>query len=100
MNCLDDIAGVVDSSASVNIPQLVGSQEGEVVVKCYNWVEMFQPHFRKLKHIKSYQHYHFDLSMPGTVSFKVASDSEVETINLLKTPAWSPQASDLPQQIS
>ena len=99
VNCLDDIAGVVDSSASVNIPQLVGSQEGEVVVKCYNWVEIFQPHFQKLKHIKSYQHYHFDSSMPGTVSFKVASDSEVETINLLKTPAWSPQASDLPQQI-
>ena len=97
VSCLDDIAEVVDSSAHVNIPQLVGTQEGDILVKCYDWATMFKPHFRKLKHIKSYRHFMFDSSTPGVVCCKVVSDSEVELIDLLKT--WSPTASDLPPQI-
>ena len=58
---------------------------------------MFKPHFRKLKHIKSYRHFMFDSSTPGVVCCKAVSDSEVELIDLLKT--WSPTASDLPPQI-
>ena len=99
MSCLDDIAGVVDSSACVNVPQLVGTQEGEVLVQSFDWAGMFAPHFRKLQGIKSYHHFHFDSTKPGVVTCKVAVDSEDKIVDLRKTPHWSPQASDLPQPI-
>lgn len=66
VSCLDDIAMVVDQSAKVNTPQLVGTQEGEILVPSYNWSEMLGPHFRKVKNIKTY-HFCFDASMPGKV---------------------------------
>ena len=44
-----DIAEVVNNSANANVAQLVGTQEGEVLVPFYDWAAMFAPHFRKLK---------------------------------------------------
>ena len=100
VGCLDDIAAVVDSSARVNVPQLVGTQEGDINVQCYDWARMFAPHFSKLKNIKKYQHFSFDSSTPGIIQFRVKSDSEVERIDLLKSAAWSPPASDLPEPVT
>ena len=99
VSCLDDIAAVVDRSASVNVPQLVGTQEGEMLVPSYNWAEMFAPHLRKLKNIKSYQHFRFDSSTPGVVHFRHTSDSEEDRVDLRKNLSWSPSATDLPQLI-
>ena len=99
VSCLDDIAEVVDNSAIANVAQLVGTQEGEVLVKCHNWAAMFAPHFRKLKNIKSYHHFRFDSSTPGAVHFKATSESEEEIIDLLKNKDWSPTLSDLPEPI-
>lgn len=36
VSCLDDIVKVVESSAHVNMAQLVGTQEGENIVPTYN----------------------------------------------------------------
>ena len=91
VSSLDDIAEVVDTSASVNIPQLVGSEEGEISVTSYNWAEMFEPQFKQLRHIKSFHHFSFNSSRPGCVSVKSRVDGEEETIDLRKHPAWSPQ---------
>ena len=96
VGCLDDIAQVVDSSASANVAQLVGTQEGEMVVQMYDWTGMFAAHFCKLKNIKAYHHFRFDASMPGAVFFKATSNSEEEMIVLQKNTTWSPVASDLP----
>ena len=98
VGCLDDIVDVVNSSASANVAQLLGTQEGERVVSSYNWAEMFGPH-HKLKIIKTYQHFRFDASMPGVVHYKTSSDSEEQMIVLLKNTAWSPQASSLPNPV-
>ena len=84
-----DIAQVVNDSASANVAQLVGTQEGVVVVQSYNWTGMFAGHIQKLKHVKQY---HFDASMHGAVSFKRASDSEEDTIVLLTNRSWSPSS--------
>lgn len=57
---LADIEKLVhDSSpvAHVNIPQLVGHENGEACFKTYNWQEHLAQYFRKLPQIKSYQHF-------------------------------------------
>ena len=37
VGCLDDIVRVVEESAEVNHAQLVGAQDGTVIVPTYNW---------------------------------------------------------------
>ena len=37
VGCLDDIAKVIDQSASMNHPQLVGDQQGNVIVPVYDF---------------------------------------------------------------
>ena len=60
VNCLEDIARVVESSAHVNTAQLVGTQEGETIVPTYDWAGLFTTHLRKLMHLKKYHHLCFD----------------------------------------
>ena len=38
VGCLDNIDKVVSNSSAVNNPQLVGAQDGSIVVPMYNWV--------------------------------------------------------------
>ena len=54
VDCLDDIAKVVQGSAEVNEVQLVATQEGEVLVPIYNWADFFHSPFNQsaLKGIK------------------------------------------------
>ena len=46
VSCLDDIVKVVEASATCNVAQLVGDQQGNVLVKTYNWLDFFDAHFR------------------------------------------------------
>jgi hypothetical protein len=100
VSSLDDIARVVDQSAKANVPQLVGTQEGDILVHAYDWAGIFAPHFKKLKNIKTYHHFHSDSSTPGVVRVKVAADSEEETLNLLKSTSWHPEPSTLPETVT
>ena len=56
---LDDIANCVSLSSFVNVPQLVGSLDGSVFVKTYNWSEHFEEHTIKiaLKGISQMHHF-------------------------------------------
>ena len=90
VSCLADISTVVDKSATVNIPQLVGTQEGEVLMPTYDWAGMLGPHFRKLKNIKTYHHFQFEASTPGVVQLRVTCDGQNERETLLKTESWCP----------
>ena len=47
IGCLDDIAQAVQESAVVNHAQLVGRQDGTVLVPTYNWAEFFDSPFRQ-----------------------------------------------------
>lgn len=98
VSSLDDLEQVVNTSADCNYAQLVGTQDGEVVVPMYSWSTHFEQHFRKLPGIKKYQHYTFSSLQPGKVTFKEYSDSESCTFNLL-TDDWNPSASELPPVI-
>ena len=60
VDCLADIATVMDKSSEVmgvNLTQLVGHENGTVLVECYDWQQHLTPFFRKLPQIKSYQHF-------------------------------------------
>ena len=56
---LDDIVKVVaDSTPSgVNIPQLVGDEQGSVFVPQFDWGDFLQAFFKPLAGIKSFQHF-------------------------------------------
>ena len=45
IRCLDDIVRVVEKSAAVNCAQLVGTQDGRVLVPTYDWATFFDRPF-------------------------------------------------------
>ena len=75
VNCLDDIVKVVESSAHCNVAQLIGNQEGDIIVPSFDWLTFFDPHFRRFKDIKKYHHFYVTQERPGIVSAKEYEDS-------------------------
>ena len=102
IGCLDDIARVVEESAVVNHAQLVGTQDGTVIVPTYNWADFFDAPFRQtaLKGIKSMHHLTFTSSKPGCAIVKDSINSPEREINLLTDRNWKPRATILPPIIS
>jgi len=43
-----EIAEFVETSADVNVAQLVGTQDGRMVVPVYDWSQFLGEHFRKV----------------------------------------------------
>lgn len=95
IGCLDDIVQAVESSATVNHAQLVGTQDGEVLVPTYNWAEFFDAPYRQsaLKGIKALHHFTFTHQKPGCVIVKNSTTSPEREINLLKDKNWRPSNS-------
>ena len=58
VGCLDDLVRVVNESASINVPQLVGNENGTIIVHQYNWSEFFSSFFKRqaFDGIKSLHH--------------------------------------------
>ena len=96
VGCLDDIVRVVETSAEVNVTQLVASQDGTTIVPIYDWATHFHSHFRQtaLKGIKSYQHFRFQRSAPGKVFVKESCSDIEKEITLVKE--WQPTSTELP----
>ena len=99
VDCLDDIVKVVESSADVNLAQLVGTQSGETLVPMYDWAQFLEPHFRVIPSIKSYHHFQFTSTLPGTVTLKKYSNSEDVHYKLCSSH-WTPSPTVLPPIIS
>lgn len=72
VGCLDDIAAVVEQSATINHPQLVGTHDGTILVPFYNWSEFFDSHMAQtaLKGISQMHHFRFSAFNPGVVFVK------------------------------
>ena len=96
VSSLDDVVDVVNTSADVNVAQLVGTQSGEPVVPVYNWASYLGVHFRSIPHLKQYHHFIFSATHPGVVTLKEYSNSSEETFTMLDSGSWSPVASELP----
>ena len=52
VSSLDDVVEVVNTSADVNVAQLVGTQSGQSVVPIYNWNLFLGAHFRNVPHLE------------------------------------------------
>ena len=102
INTLDDIATAVDSSSVVNVPQLVGTLDGQHFVPTYSWSDFFDHHTVKtaLKGIKSNQHFRVTHSSRGVVFVKKARGDEEKEISILKEPTWKPSCHNLPDLVT
>lgn len=101
IGCLDDIVHAIEESAVVNHAQLVGRQDGTVVVPTYDWAAFFDEPFRQraLQGIKSMHHLRFTCEKPDSVLVRDTSDSPEREINLVKEKDWKPAVDDLPAVI-
>ena len=86
VGCLDDIARVVEKSTVVNHAQLVGTQDGEVIVPTYDWAQFFDQPFRQkaLKGIKALHHLTFTRSHRGSVFVRDRVSSSERKLNSFK----------------
>ena len=67
---LADTVDVINSSADINTPQLVGTQNEEVLVPTYSCNSFLGGHHCKVSTITSYHHYTFSIANPGMVTWK------------------------------
>ena len=67
---LTDMVGVVNESASVNVAQPTGLEDGKVLVPTYDWQEYFNTFCHKVTGIKKLHHIHFDSAHPGFIFVK------------------------------
>ena len=102
MDCLADLVKVAQASAEVNHVQLVGNENGDVIVPTYDWADHFDAPFRQTapKGIKSFHHFSFNASQPGEVAVQTVCDGPRKQLKLLSDPAWRPQRTDLPPIIT
>ena len=72
---LEDIKIAVAESASVNIPQLCGTEDGIVLVPTYDWKAHLSMKLKTIPHLKTYHHFRFDCDAPGSVFVKTHADT-------------------------
>lgn len=83
VDCISDIAHVVEQSSHVNVAQSCGTESGEVIVPTFDWMSFLSTHFKKVVGIKRNHHFHFTEGS-GTVNIKEFSDSDMTQQNLLR----------------
>lgn len=100
VSSLYELAEVVESSSNVGVNkvQLVGTHDGRIIVPVFDWAAYLNQYFKKMPHIKSYQHFRFTKDDPGVVFCKEFITSTEKKIELLKDKNVLPP-SDIPPQI-
>ena len=100
IGCLDDIAMCVNQSASPNVAQLVGAQNGSTIVPMYDWSSFFDEHTVKtaLKGITKMHHFRFTSTHPGQTFVKNKS-SDPEKLITIRKGTWDTTSDKLPQMI-
>ena len=98
---LPDLIDVVNSSATVNVAQAVGSMDGTVIVSSYDWTTFLAKYIGKCVGIKSFHHLRFSESSKGHghVFIRSKSDSPEVDMKLLKDD-WSPDPTELPERLT
>ena len=93
---LTDLVGVVNESASVNVAQPTGLEDGSALVTTYDWQEYFKAFCTKITGIKKLHHLRFDSAHPGFIFVKEKAGSTEVKRSILKVKSWSPKADQLP----
>ena len=102
VGCLEDIAQVVETSATVNHAQLVGAQNGEVLVPTYDWANNLTPFFKQTawRGIKTLLHIRFTHQKPGSAFFRGAADAPEVEVDILRDTTWRPTEYELPPRFT
>ena len=104
MGCLADIAKIVNTSSEVNHTELVGREDGTVLVHQYDWAEYFRPFFERqaFRGIKSLHHLVFSKATPGCATVREYSNSKEKKLSLLTSEHehWAPSPTELPDHIT
>ena len=72
VDCLVDTVKVLtdSSTAGVNVPCLVGQEDGTVLVPMHDWATFLSSYFKKVQAIKSRHHFYFEAAMTGVVTLR------------------------------
>jgi len=86
---LDDLKTAVEKSATVNLAQLVGAQNSDVIVPHYNWHDSLSQIFTKMPNIKKLHQFHIKRDISGLPTLNVSkfSDTPSHVMNILKEGA-------------
>ena len=95
MGGLTDLVTVVNESASVNVAQPTGREDGSPIVVIYNWQDYVLTFCTKVKRIKKLHHLRFSSSSSGFIFVKEKGGSPEVRRTLLKVKDWSPKADEL-----
>ena len=98
MSSLEVLARVVDDSAACSVCQLVGAQDGRVLVPARDWAGFLSSYFCRLDGIKKYRHFRFEWNHPGAVFLRKTAVAEEEKRKLLRV-ACKPSVVDKPPSI-
>ncbi|ELU00818.1 hypothetical protein CAPTEDRAFT_188926 [Capitella teleta] len=77
VDSLECMESVVNGSAACNIAQLIGWEDGRVVVPVYDWNAHLSPHGQHMKGIK--ENHHFKVSRPSTRRSRCLEDKVIGT---------------------
>ena len=87
---------VVEQSSDVNLSQLCGTEDGEVIVPLFDWTTFLARFFRKVVSVKKFHHFHFE-EESTTLRVQEYSDTAYLTQELLKQNL--PMITEMPQTI-
>ncbi len=103
VGCLDDLVRVVHDSATINHAQLVGREDGTMIVPQYDRAQFFAPYFKRqaFDGIKSLHHLVFTSDKPGQVLTRKTSDGVETTLHVLNKAnlGWKPSPDTMPAAI-
>ena len=97
VDCMQDIAAVVEQSAVCNIPQFVHTEDTEIV-QTRDWPSFLLPHFKKIPNIKKYHYFHFSSSTPGIMLVREHADTPDVPLPILRD-SWQPPQDELPPRV-
>ena len=98
VSSLEDLAWVVDDSAACNVCQLVGAQDGRVLVPTRDWAGFLSSYFCHLDGVKKYHHFRFERNHTGAVFLRKTAVAKEEKRKLLRV-VWKPSVVDKPPSI-
>jgi len=89
VSSLADICDAVSSSTltEVNVPQLVGSENGNVYVPTLDWHSFLSKSFRSLPGIKKFRHFRFRSEHPGLLTIKANRDDSEQSFDMCSRQA-------------
>lgn len=98
VDCMADIAKVVEDSAACNSAQLVYTEDGTSIVPMRDWVSYLAPHFKRVANIKKFHHFHMSAVSPGVITLKTHADSKEQSLSVLRD-GWTPSHLELPPRL-